>query len=174
MVHAAFGGGNVFVVGVVGGFRFDEQGLETLIFRQAQAYFVLQFLNVFLSVAFARGDLSGSLFILAVHGFKAGFIGAELHLERMKRFLGTPVGFLGLVDSKVRDLEGLQQRITFRDQFLGHRWGKIINVSEQCSLSRATMLVMGYSVEFDKAEIVLGVNALKFVRKATARISEAD
>ncbi len=42
MVHTAFGGGDVLVVGMLRGLGFDEQSLEALVLRQAMTDFALE------------------------------------------------------------------------------------------------------------------------------------
>jgi hypothetical protein len=126
VVHAAFGGGDVLVVGAGGGLDFDEQGLESLIFRQAQADFVFELLDVLLAMTLARGDLGGSLFKLTVHGFETGLLSVKLRLEGMNLLLNVPAGFLSFVDSVVREFEGFQQRVAFRNKVLGHSEGEVI------------------------------------------------
>lgn len=107
MVDTAFGGGEIFVVGAVRGLDFDEQALEPLVFRQAEADLVLELLDVLLAVTLARGNLGSSFFKLAVHVCELSFLGAELHFKGLNLLLGALMGFLSFVDSMMREFEGL-------------------------------------------------------------------
>ena len=102
VMHTALGGGKVLVIDASRGFRFEEEGLEPLVFRLALADLAFETVNVLVAVTFARGDLGGPFLKLAMHGLELSLLPAQMRLEGMDLFLGLLLGLFCLVDAMMR------------------------------------------------------------------------
>ncbi|EDY20753.1 hypothetical protein CfE428DRAFT_1950 [Chthoniobacter flavus Ellin428] len=121
VMHAASGGGDM--IRAMFRFGFDEEGFEPLTLCHALTDLVFEHSDVLLAVTMARGDFAGSFFKLAMHGFQLNLQGSGLRFQSMDLLLRLFLGFLGFVDSPMREFQRLQQCIALRDQILGHVLG---------------------------------------------------